>query len=1351
MNNLSIAPEPIVETAPADVYVLPATPGQARFWGLDQLHPGNPALNMPLAWRCKGALNVAALERALDYLVVRHEVLRTTFDFENGQVVQVIRAPYHVALPVIDLRHIAEPDLDGEVSRLINLEARISLNLQRGPLFVAKLLKLSDVHHIVLVTLHHVICDGWSNGVALRDLAASYDAFLQQIEPDLPALPIQFGDYAIWQKDWLNSEAAQVSLEHWRKALGENLPELQLPQDGESRRTEPVGGDIETLLISGDLNTAARAFCAKHDVTLYMLLLGVFAAVIRYNSGQDDFLIGSPCANRPPDTEDLIGLFANPQIFRCRVNGEDTFLELLSKVRSWTLDAYEHRELPFEQLHEKLTSNGHAQNLRLQVYFLYQKAFMQPQRLSSLEITPIRSVSPGSMFEIMLGVVERAEGPRLQLEYNPNLFRQTTIKRFLDHFVSALSWGISRPDARLEELDLVGGEERELVLRRWNNTAVQFPEVGCVHDLIDRQAKQTPDLVAVLCGGQSWTYQELAERSNRLARYLIKHGIVDGSLVGLYMQRSANVLVAMLGIMKAGAAYLPLDPKQPAERTRNSLTNSGAALVLTEKLLASGLGTHLPVIVLDRVDQDLARESGAPLQSNSGPTSIAYVIYTSGSTGTPKGIAIEHGGLTNLLLSIQREPGLSQQDVMAAVGTFAFDISVLELFLPLTVGASVVIAQEKELTDGSQLLGLLRRSGVTTLLATPITWRVLIDAGWNGQPKLRMFCGGDRLPRDLANELLDRGDELWNMYGPTETTVCSSANRVRSQTEPIRIGSPIANTQFYILDSRMHPVSVGVSGELYIGGRGLARGYWNNPALTAERFVPNPFGEGRLYRTGDLGRWSENGLIDFLGRADHQVKIRGHRIELEEIENALNTHPEVRESVVIAVHQSSGTSRLTAFVEPSGRTKDREQLAASLRTELSRTLPDYMVPQTILILDSLPRTLSGKIDRLNLPLSAVQEVKVTEYVAPRDRVERDLATIWESAFGIRNIGIRTNFFDLGGDSLLILRLIPRVNNAFQSLLPVPSIYAAPTIEQMAALIRSSANLSYPVILSLQPAGKNPPLFMIQSYHLYRELPAAMGGDQPFHGLIEPELTERTYPYGLDELVSIYIKNIRTVQPHGPYYISGFCFSSFIAFEVARQLEASGQVVAFLALIESTCPSRWVAITGGKASATGWRIQKKEELRCFIRQFRSLSLFDMVGRFFRLAGNKISNLLTNLWIDFQIDLFRRYLRRGAKIPRFLRDKETATRVGIREYQPRRCHCDIDLFQAVNQPLAADRDSSFGWGTMTEGTVTTTWIPGTHDDLFLGRNLERLAGELRRAIDLRRETSTNQLEATPSQSA
>ncbi|HEX5715840.1 MAG TPA: amino acid adenylation domain-containing protein, partial [Thermoanaerobaculia bacterium] len=991
------------------------------------------------AVRFEGPLSPAALERAVTEIIRRHETLRTTFTLSGGQPVQAISPPQQFNLPVVDVQGMEE------VRRLLLAEVREPFDLVNGPLWRLRLLKLAPGDHVVLLTMHHIISDGWSMRVLVRELAALYG---NAADTALPPLPIQYADFAVWQRKELAGEA---QLGWWREQLAGELPVLELPLDHPRPPVQTFrGAKLPVTLPAEALRNLARG----QGATLFMALLAGFLTLLHRYTRQTDLVVGSPVAGRNrSEIEGLIGLFINNLPLRADLAGDPAFTELLSRVRETTVGAYAHQDLPFEKLVEELKPRRDlARSPIFQVMLSLETAASEKQSAGDLILTPLEADIGASRYEWTFFLIDQGDGIGGALEYNTDLFDEATVRRMVGHWTRLLEAAMDEPGERISRLRLLSGEEEQQLLVAWNETARGYALDRPVHALIAEQAVRNPDAPAVTCEGETLSYAELDGRANRLAWRLRELGVGPEVPVGIYLERSLDMSVALLAVWKAGGAYVPLDPAYPRERLAYMLEDSGAPVVLTEaSLLPTVPESAARAVCLDGMEES-AEDPGVPVF----PESLAYILYTSGSTGRPKGVQIPHGALVNFLESMRERPGLGSSDRLLAVTSLSFDIAGLELYLPLLAGAEVEIASRALAADGPRLLSHL--SEATVLQATPSTWRLLIDAGWQGGSNLKALCGGEALPPKLARDIAIRAGSLWNMYGPTETTIWSATRQVGPEVAegPVPLGKPIANTTIYVVDPHLRPVPTGVPGELLIGGTGLARGYFGRPDLTAERFIPDPFTVlgARLYRTGDLARWLASGELEFLGRLDHQVKVRGYRIELGEIEAALEQHPAVRAVVVIVREDAPGDQRLTAYVvgpAPSGE----------LRRHLRASLPEYMVPSAFVVLPKLPLLPNGKVDRKSLPAPEAERPELAApFIAPKSRLEGVISEAWRSVLGVERVGVHDNFFDLGGHSLLMAQVHHKLRESLPddlgSRLAMVELFQYPTIAALARHLRPEA-------------------------------------------------------------------------------------------------------------------------------------------------------------------------------------------------------------------------------------------------------------------------------------------------------
>jgi amino acid adenylation domain-containing protein len=1164
-----------------DIFTFPTSFAQQRLWFVEQLDPGKAVYNIPYhqQTRWKGQLNVTALAQALNALVARHEPLRTTFMDDGGELVQVIRSEVNVSLPVIDLTHLHGGEQEVEVTHIVNEEARHTFDLENGPLFYARLLKLSDEEHVFIFMVHHIVVDASSLDFMAEELAALYEAFVAGKEANLPKLPLQYADFVIWQREWMQEDVLQTQIDYWKEQLSGRLPVLELPTDRPRPKRQQNNGSWEWFHLPPTLGQQLRDFSRNRGVSLYITMLAAFKVLLHRHSGQEEIVIGSPTANRTrSELEKLIGFFTNPVVLRTSFADDPTFAAYLNTVHKLAMGAFAHQELPFDRLVEELKpTRDLSYHPLFQVSFTLQDAPML-MALPGLQAEPIEFSNGTSAFDLTTELWETAEGGlNGRFEYDTDLFDRTTIQRLMAHYRVLLKNLIENPDAKISDADLLTDGELVQLIQTWNDTEMDYDRNAGIHILFEQQVKQTPEKTAVIFQNQQLSYRQLNERANQLAHHLRKLGIQPDQFVGLCVERTLEMMVGLLGILKAGAAYLPMDPKYPQDRLAYMLEDTQAAVLLTQKPLLEALPDFEgQIICLDDDWAEISQQSRQNPDSVTTSANLAYVIHTSGSTGKPKGVLIPHGNVVNFLDTMRQEPGLGASDTLLAVTTLSFDIAVLELFLPITTGAKLVIVGWETAVDGRHLIRAMVDHHVTVMQATPATWQMLLSSGWQPSPHVKMLSGGEALPRKLANDLLQNGGELWNMYGPTETTIWSSVWRVKAGDDPILIGRPIANTQMMVLDGSLKPVPIGVTGELYIAGDGVARGYLNRPDLTEERFVANPFSNqpnARMYRTGDLARFGTDGMIECLGRVDFQVKVRGFRIELGEIESVLDMFTAVKQAVVIAQGKTAADKQLVAYYIPE---EDAAPAVAELRAFLQTKLPQYMVPSRFVQLDSFPLTPNGKVNRLILPeLDASHVDAETKYVAPRNELEARMVTIWENLLNVQPIGVTDNYFDLGGHSLMATRLFRRIEAEFDTNLSLATLIMTPTIEGLVEVMNSEQADALWNSLVLMQSGKpeRPPLFLTHgaggNILLYRDLIRHLGADQPVYGLQAQGLDGREqYLTRFEDMAARYIKEIREIQPHGPYYLGGYCLGGTLSFEMAKQLEEAGEEVAMVAMFET---------------------------------------------------------------------------------------------------------------------------------------------------------------------------------------
>ena len=1034
---------------------IPLSFAQQRLWFLDQMEPGNPLYNIAGAVRLKGSLDIAAFEQSFNEIVRRHEALRTTFQTIDGQAVQEIAPTLQLALPILDWRQLEEQET--EVLRLAEDEAQQPFDLATGPLIRITLVRLADTEYVAILTMHHIVSDAWSLGVFVRELSTLYEAFSTGQPSTLPELPIQYPDFAAWQRQWLQGEVLDFQLSYWRKQLGGNLPVLQLPTDRPRPRVQTFRGARYSFSLDSQLTKALQQLSQQEEVTLFMTLLAAFKTLLYRYTFQEDILVGSPIANRNrTETEQLIGFFINTLVLRTDFSGNPTFKELLKRIGQITWDAYEHQDLPFEKLVEELQPERDLSYSPLfQVKFMLQNAPQENLKLPGLTLSFIDLKNSTAKLDLSLDMSETASGLEGSFEYNTDLFDEATIARMADHFCSLLSGIVANPEQPIAQLPLLTAAEQQQILFKWNDTQTEYPENLCFHQLFEAQVEQTPNAVAVVFQDRQLTYEELNRRANQVAHYLQKLGVKPEFKVGLCVERSPEMIIGLLGILKAGGAYLPLDPTYPQERLEFMLSDSQVNILLTTHSLKSQL-PQLPSKVICLDTDDLTKESPTNLDSKVTVDNLAYLIYTSGSTGTPKGVLVTHEGLVNLTQDKIKTCQVKANNRILQFFSLSFDASIPEIVMALGSGAALYLGTQNDLLPGQGLLEFLRQHAITHVTLTPSALAVLPTTEL---PDLQMVLVGGEAPTPELISQWSKGRLFINAYGPTETTVNASMVECENGQGLLPTVRPSANKQLYILDPNLQPVPIGVPGELHIAGVGLARGYLNRPQKTAETFIPNPFSHeprSRLYKTGDLACYLSDGRIRLLGRLDHQVKIRGFRIELGEIEALLTQYPGIRESVVIAREDQPGDKRLVAYIV----TDSVHYLKISdLRHFIAEKLPKYAIPSAFVILDALPLNPNGKVDRFALPAPDITRPELESvFVAPGTATERTLAEIFAGVLEIEQVGIYDNFFELGGHSLLATKLVAQLLKTFKVEVTVVDLFEASTVAALAERMKKMQTL-----------------------------------------------------------------------------------------------------------------------------------------------------------------------------------------------------------------------------------------------------------------------------------------------------
>ncbi len=1301
---------------------IPLSIAQQQVWLHGQLAGGVPLYNEVLILERAGLLDQEILQRTFGEIIRRHETLRTTFAVEDGSPAQVIAEQHEMELPVTELSGLTGQNREAEVLSIATEEARKPFDLTKGPLIRARLLRLSKQNHILIVTLHTIIADEWSLSILADELATLYQAYSGGEPCPLPDLPIQYGDYAHSQRDWLQGDVLDRHISYWRKRLVDP-PVLELPTDRARPPVQGFRGARESLQLPESLSESLKDLSELEGASLFVTLLAAFQTLLSRYTGQRDVVVGSIVPGRERvGAENLIGLFAHTVLIRTEIERDATFRELLWRVRDLSQRDCEYQNMPFDRLVGELQlERDLSRNPLFQVLVSFTPAMSSAQ--GSWEIVNLEVDGGAAKVDLQLQLYDRMDGIFARFTYNTDIFDAATIRRMAGHFHTLLEGVVANPDQRLSKLPLLTQAETHQLIAEWNDTRTNYPKDQPLHHLFESQVERSPEATAVVFGSERLTYRELNRRANQLAHHLVSLGVGPDVLVGILVERSLEMVVGLLGILKAGGAYVPLDPAYPSERIAFMLEDSEVAVLLTQRhLLETIPDSRAKVVVLDADWHEIAKKESENPVHTGGPENLAYVIYTSGSTGKPKGVQIPHRAVVNFLTSMSHTPGMTEADRLLSVTTLSFDIAGLEIYLPLIVGASVEIVSREVSSDGYQLLAKLTGSSATVMQATPVTWRMLIEAGWKGTPNLKMLCGGEAISRKLATQLLQSGGSLWNMYGPTETTIWSTCSRIAPELEPIVIGRPIANTDIFILDELLQPVPIGVAGELHIGGEGLARGYLKRPELTAEKFVASPFAHdptARLYKTGDLARYRPNGDIECLGRIDHQVKLRGFRIELGDIESALRRHRGVNDTVVVAREDTPGDKHLVAYFVPSQETP---ATVGELRNFLKEKLPEYMVPSAFVALEAMPLTPNGKVNRRALPAPEQTTLAPSEsFAAPRNGLEFQLATIWENVLGVRPIGIRHSFFELGGNSLVAVRLMQRIEQAFGKHLSMATLFQAPTIEQLAGILRQEGWApAWCSVVAIQTGGSKPPFFCVHGVGgnvlRFYALAQHLGSDQPFYAL-QAQGLNADYPCHTraEDMAAHYVKEMRTVQPEGPYFLGGYSFGGMVALEMAQQLIAQGEEPPVVVLFDTLCAA---------ARETSF----SHKLKSFSSPL--LNILRMSGTERRAYVSRVATAPLRA-IQWGLHV--------AKLPRKVRKIRNACLEAARYYVPQAYPGRVILFRSSREPLGGLSDPYAGWSEYLADGLEVREVKSSHDNILLEPQVQLVAEQLRTCLNDAQRTS------------
>ena len=1165
---------------------------QEQLWFMHELMTDVPLDSECMTVTLRGELDGEALQESLAAFIQRHEIWRTSFPCRDGQPVQAVHEQGRWTWLAVDLSGLAKPERDEQALRRAQEDARQPFDLARGPLVRALLVRFGEQEHRLFMTLHQIICDRQSlTRVFVPELREFYEARVAGRAANLDEVELQYGGYARWQRERQQEEELLAHLSFWTEYLAGAPTVLELPGDHRRPGQPSYRGGMQEFALSGELSAGLRELSRQERVKLPVTLTAAFATLLHRYTGQEDLLLGLLVSQRSrAEVQGTMGCFLNTVVLRADLTGEPSVRELLRRTRAASQATASHENVPFGTVVKAVQPERSMSHQPL-VQVLLSFEPQPPAQPAGWEIMHLDVHTQTSKFDLCLEVDERAERLTGRLSYNSDLFERQTIRRMIGHLQMALEGMVAQPDQPVGELGLLGEQETQQLLGDWSAAAEARADVS-ISELIAGRATARPESVAVVCEGEQLSYRRLNGRANQLARYLRARGVGAETAVGVCLERSLDQVIALVGILKAGGVYVPLDPEAPAEWIRYVMQDTQMPLLLTQHRLPGKVsGTRAEVVSLDRDRELIGQQGDEELADQPAEDQLAYVIYTSGSTGQPKGVMVERAVLAAHSRAMIEEYGLGTQDRVLQFSQYNFDVS-LEQILPTLAAGSRLIMRGREIWSPRQLLEEVKRQQVTVMNLPPTYWQEALPEWAKARQELAgtqlrlVIVGGDRLEAQGVRQWRDlglRGVRLLNAYGPTETTITATLGEVGQEEERITIGRPLPGRSVYILDRRGRPVPTGVVGELHIGGELLARGYLNQPEVTRRRFVRDPFGAqpgGRLYRTGDLARYLADGRIEYVGREDQQVKIRGYRIELGEVEAALAQHPAVEEAVVLAAG-TGADKELVAYV--AGRTA--EPLKEELQRYLLQKLPGYMLPAVIEQLERLPRLATGKPDRRRLPAVERGKRRGKEgYLAPQLLLHQQLVQIWTELLEARPIGIRDNFFDLGGHSLLAAQLVGRIEQVHGKRLALSTLFANPTIEQLAVTLQESEKEGEGKarILPLQAGGSRRPFFFLHgdwtggAFYCFA-LARACGAEQPFYVLEPYSFSDRDGAPTLEAIASAHIEAMRGVQARGPYRLGGFCNGGLLAYEMARQLERDGEQVEFLGLINPSEPIQTSAL------------------------------------------------------------------------------------------------------------------------------------------------------------------------------
>nr|WP_321226034.1 amino acid adenylation domain-containing protein [uncultured Psychroserpens sp.] len=1305
---------------PAIEKVIHTTASQAEIWIGCKLggEDANRAYNESVSLILKGELDKTVLESAIQNLVKRHESLRSTFS-TDGQFMTVFD-DVPIQLFYQDLSNNTLSEKENKTANYLAGNANYIFDLVKGPLLKIGLLKCSELEHQLVITAHHIVCDGWSMGIMLQEIGALYTADIQGETPNIPK-PETYSSYGDSEQEFIESESFKKIQKYWLKQFESSVPVVTMPTDFPRPEIRTFKSNRLDFPISNELVADLKKVGIKSGSSFVVTIMTAFEIFLYFQTGQDDLVLGLPAAGQSVSGKSqLVGHCVNLLPLRSKITPNVPFNTYLRKRKEEIFDAYDHQQFSFGQLLQKLNIARDPSRVPLvPVVFNIDMGMANDVGFNDLSYQLKSNPRAYEAFEIFMNATGTEEELILEWSYNASLFKPTTIEQMMTSFEDVLHTIVANPSVEIGHII----EVDHSAYTELNNTAAAYPQLP-LHELLAKQAKITPSNKAIKFEDSEISYEELAQKAHQVAHYLSANGVGQGDYVAVLLPKSTELIITLIAIMECGAAYLPLDPNFPSKRLDFMLEDSEAKHIITTKMLSSEKQTGITQLLLNDIYTEASKHPSTPLGLNVDNNQIAYLLYTSGSTGLPKGVPVTHKNLVNLLYSMLKKPGAVESDRLLSITTISFDIAGLELFVPLLVGAKLVLANEDTAKDSRLLLDLIEDESITIMQATPTAWQSLLDAGWKNHIPIKALSGGEALPLSLANQVLEKVDELWNMYGPTETTIWSSIEKIEKSSTSITIGRPIANTQMYILNEQGSLVKPDTIGELCIAGDGVAQGYWKRPELTAEKFIKNDFdtlSETVLYRTGDLAKLLPSGDIQCLGRIDQQVKIRGHRIELGEIEQALDALKGVKSSVLVL-----DNDLLIAYIISSEKGNQNTNMNITWRDVLTEQLPTYMIPQQFIIVDEFPKTLNGKIDRKALLKHSSNKTDASSFTEPKSQSEQIISAIWQDCLGINKIDVNSDFFEIGGHSLLGVKVMAKLEKETGNRLPLVGLLKHPTIKRFAAYMDSEF-FTWDSLVPLKPEGTKPPLYIVHGANhqvlKFNELAQRLDKDQPVYGLQSRGLNGIDEPHdSIDGMAADYVAEIVASNPKGPYALAGFSYGGIVAYEMARQLKAQGREVKILAQFDTYVFPEYYhnKPLKKKIASVSYLLGKVvfvilnmfTSKKNFIRRTELITL-QIKGLFLRLKHGKAKQY------EMQFNV-------PSKLP-------INHNIATSNYTITPQDIVIDLFRAKEEVNFVHDHKFLGWRKMALKGIRKHMVTGNHVDMFEAENVGDFAASLQHVLD------------------